>query len=341
LLAILLYSAYMTKYFLVAYLLADNDKLTVRAAIKKSIQLTIGHRFSILLYGLSFIGWFLLTVLCLPLIFFTAPYIKTSFAMYAHYLIEKSLAGVPARFEEPVTPIKMTQEFSRSPVLPSTGTRPDEYSTMRIETAGEPVKLEWKNMSASSEEALLSAERPPSIPAEPPLPPNSSLIPPKPLPTPSEDTFAKPFVSPPEVLSSPAELPPELPKVPAVEPLPAPIKATPFPVNPMQPTPKAPFTAQLPPPLPEAYPAPAQPLMPPAEAYPAPVQPLSPLPETHPAPVQPQPPLPEVYPAPTQPPLTTPAEAYPAPEQPPQAHTEAPPQNPPVADPKHQRWPYI
>ena len=149
----LLYCAYMTKYFLAAYLLASDESITVRAAIKKSSKLTIGYRFSLLWYGLSFIGWALLTILLFPFIFYTAPYINTSFAMYANYLIEKSNADnriLPSdRGKNP----DLTQEFSRREQDDAFAAEQlAEQPTTNIEAAENPVKLEWQDTSPNSQE---------------------------------------------------------------------------------------------------------------------------------------------------------------------------------------------
>ena len=105
-LALLLYIAYMNKYFLVAYLLATDPAISVGAAVKKSVQLTRGHRFPLLWSALSFIGWFIVTLVFFPILFYTVPYARASFAMYAQYLIEDAHRNETAKNEE------LTREFS-------------------------------------------------------------------------------------------------------------------------------------------------------------------------------------------------------------------------------------
>ena len=148
-LATLLYLAYMTKYFLVAYLLAGDANISVRSAFKQSRDITAGHRFSILLYGLSFIGWILLTLLFPPVIFYTAPIIRTSLAMYAYYLIENE-REYARRFsldEDPGNIVRdMTQEFS--PTENDWAYAADlsgEQPTMRIDPAGNSMNIEWQD----------------------------------------------------------------------------------------------------------------------------------------------------------------------------------------------------
>lgn len=73
------------KYFLAPYYLYD-DSISVRRAISLSINASKGEKTIIFLYHLSFIGWMLLNVFIVPMLY-TAPYIQTSRAMYARYLI--------------------------------------------------------------------------------------------------------------------------------------------------------------------------------------------------------------------------------------------------------------
>ena len=115
-LTLFLYLAYMNKYFLVPYLLATDTNISVNQAVKRSIVLTREHRFSILYYALSFIGWFLLTLVCLPFLFYTVPYASTSFAMYAQYLIES------ARHNEQPQNEAYTREFSPEDQIPTEDT---------------------------------------------------------------------------------------------------------------------------------------------------------------------------------------------------------------------------
>jgi uncharacterized membrane protein len=147
--ATVLYIVYMNKYFLVAYLLVNDDNITVFAAIRMSVKHSRGHRFSLLWFALSFIGWAILTMVP-GVVFYTKPYIKTSFAMYAYYLMEKSRADKE---------LSLTQEFS--PEAPE----PQEQQT---------AKLEWqapKAPMAPLEELLEPQPEPPTmeIPLEAPV----------------------------------------------------------------------------------------------------------------------------------------------------------------------------
>lgn len=91
LLATVFYSAVVSKYLLVPYLLCEDDALRVSAAIRASARDTKGHRFSLVWFQLSFFGWMLLVALGLgfPLLY-VWPYLQTAVAMYARYIMEKA-----------------------------------------------------------------------------------------------------------------------------------------------------------------------------------------------------------------------------------------------------------
>ena len=88
-----LYAVFINRYALVPYLLCGEgaEKLTVRDAFKVSVHYTKGYRGSLLLFSLSFFGWFLLAPFTLYLILlYVGPYYQQSLALYARYIIEKS-----------------------------------------------------------------------------------------------------------------------------------------------------------------------------------------------------------------------------------------------------------
>lgn len=78
---------YVQKYFLCKYYLLDG-KTTVKDAVRSSIQATRGLRDSIFLYKLSFIGWAILGIFSLPLLYII-PYYSSSSMLYARFLIEQ------------------------------------------------------------------------------------------------------------------------------------------------------------------------------------------------------------------------------------------------------------
>ncbi len=79
---------YKKRFFLAPYLVVSNPDITIGKAIKVSIVATKGRQCSLLLFDLSFIGWFLLSMLVLPLLY-VRPYLGVSRGLYARYLIER------------------------------------------------------------------------------------------------------------------------------------------------------------------------------------------------------------------------------------------------------------
>ncbi len=81
-------------YFMAPYILADCPDVTATDALKLSMRMTSGHKGRVFVMGLSFIGWGILTALTGGLlgIFYTGPYINTSFAGLYHELKQEALA---------------------------------------------------------------------------------------------------------------------------------------------------------------------------------------------------------------------------------------------------------
>lgn len=75
-------------YAFVFYLLADNNKLEIKECMSKSKELIKGYRLDYCLFSLSFIGWILLCVLIVPIIW-VVPYIITAETLYYDKLKEK------------------------------------------------------------------------------------------------------------------------------------------------------------------------------------------------------------------------------------------------------------
>jgi hypothetical protein len=90
---------------------------------------------------LSFAGWVVLSILP-GVIFFTKPYMHTSFAMYAYYLTERT--------REPEA-LCATQEFSQSAAVPP----PRETAEQST------IKLEWQDVPQE-----IPQEAPQEIPQE-------------------------------------------------------------------------------------------------------------------------------------------------------------------------------
>jgi uncharacterized membrane protein len=72
-------------YCLVPYIMAENPDIGYKEALKLSMQMTDGYKGDIFYLQLTFIGWFLLGVLCLGVgVLFVRPYFNAAMAeMYA------------------------------------------------------------------------------------------------------------------------------------------------------------------------------------------------------------------------------------------------------------------
>ncbi len=65
------------------YILKDDKEISAMDALKKSWEITYGHKMEILWLGLSFIGWIILSFLTLFIgFFFLVPYMNATFAHY-------------------------------------------------------------------------------------------------------------------------------------------------------------------------------------------------------------------------------------------------------------------
>lgn len=68
-------------YILTPYIISDNPKIGYRRALKLSMQMTQGFKWKIFVLHLSFIGWYLLGLLCCGLgLIFLAPYFEATMA---------------------------------------------------------------------------------------------------------------------------------------------------------------------------------------------------------------------------------------------------------------------
>lgn len=72
------------------YVLRDNPELKYNAAIERSMAMMQGHKMQYFLLCLSFIGWYLLTILTLGILtFWVLPYISCTMAHYYEYVKEE------------------------------------------------------------------------------------------------------------------------------------------------------------------------------------------------------------------------------------------------------------
>ena len=65
------------------YILKDDQEISAMDALKKSWEITKGHKMKLFWLGLSFIGWIILSLMTLGIgFFFLVPYMDTTFAHY-------------------------------------------------------------------------------------------------------------------------------------------------------------------------------------------------------------------------------------------------------------------
>jgi uncharacterized membrane protein len=75
------------------YILAEYPKMGVRKAMKISVAITRGYKWDLFLLGLSFVGWFFLSVLTFGLLLvWVYPYVQLTFTYAYRYLKERALA---------------------------------------------------------------------------------------------------------------------------------------------------------------------------------------------------------------------------------------------------------
>lgn len=89
-------------YSMTPYILADSKNVSATEALKLSMRMTYGYKGAIFVMGLSFLGWGILTTLTggILAIFFTGPYVNTSFAGMYHELKMNAIAKGTIRPEE-------------------------------------------------------------------------------------------------------------------------------------------------------------------------------------------------------------------------------------------------
>ncbi|MCC8043013.1 MAG: DUF975 family protein [Oscillospiraceae bacterium] len=89
------------EYALIPYILAENPNISSKRAFEISKRTMDGEKFNLFLLQLSFIGWFLLGVLCFGIgTFFVRPYYYATMAEFYCCMREKALANGYAYPEE-------------------------------------------------------------------------------------------------------------------------------------------------------------------------------------------------------------------------------------------------
>ncbi|HWP95964.1 MAG TPA: DUF975 family protein [Syntrophomonadaceae bacterium] len=84
-------------YRMVPYILADNPNIGYKRALQLSTQMTRGHKFSIFVLDLSFIGWIILGILALFVgVLFVMPYVNATnaelYLVLRHSALEQGLS---------------------------------------------------------------------------------------------------------------------------------------------------------------------------------------------------------------------------------------------------------
>ena len=82
-------------YCMTPLILADCPEVTARDALKLSIRMTKGHKMDLFILGLSFIGWLILSMLTLGILYivYVGPYVYTTYAGYYVELRDKAIAN--------------------------------------------------------------------------------------------------------------------------------------------------------------------------------------------------------------------------------------------------------
>lgn len=100
-LGIALFLIFINRYALVPYLLCESDSITVAEAFQTSVRYTKHHRVLLLLFSLSFIGWYLLVPFTMfLLLLFVVPYHNAATMLLSRYLVEKNRLSEPDATQE-------------------------------------------------------------------------------------------------------------------------------------------------------------------------------------------------------------------------------------------------
>ena len=92
-------------FFPVIYLLVENPEMDWKTALQKSKTMMDGHMMEAFMLGLSFIGWFLLTIVTCGLAgYYMGPYMKQAFVNFYLELKNAAPAAAAAAPEAPASP---------------------------------------------------------------------------------------------------------------------------------------------------------------------------------------------------------------------------------------------
>lgn len=85
--SLILLAIWLMRYYLAAYMLANDDDISPRLAVKQSIDISSGRLSEFFMLEISMIGWDILDMMILPRLF-TLPYRGVIRGLYARYLLE-------------------------------------------------------------------------------------------------------------------------------------------------------------------------------------------------------------------------------------------------------------
>ena len=101
----------LQRYSLVYYYLAEDDTMSARNAVKKSVHAMDGHCGELFSLRISFFWWFLFSVLILPALY-VLPYYGATVAIYARYRME-------AQYRNDEVPTAPPAEWMKKPEEPA------------------------------------------------------------------------------------------------------------------------------------------------------------------------------------------------------------------------------
>lgn len=88
-------------YSMVPYILSDNPNIGYKRALRLSMDMTYGYKFQIFVLQLSFLGWFLLGLICCGVgVLFVTPYYEATMAEMYITIRDKALTNGLCSYQE-------------------------------------------------------------------------------------------------------------------------------------------------------------------------------------------------------------------------------------------------
>ncbi len=120
---------FLQRYYLVYYLLADRPQTPVLRIVSTSVKMMKGHKWEAFSLKLSFLGWQMLSILVLPMLY-VMPFYYASMAIYARYVIESfqrfQMGDIPFQPGEETEP-----EFETGPLEDDGKTKEYAFSDLQ------------------------------------------------------------------------------------------------------------------------------------------------------------------------------------------------------------------